>query len=217
MKKIAVFGAGGFGREVHMLIEQINKTSPQWEFTGFFDDDAGKHNKRINNQPVLGGLDAVNSIKEELHLVFAIGNPKVKRSLVKRISNPLIKFPVLIHPNVLLGSPEFLEIGEGTIICASNIITTNIKIGRHVILNLACTVGHDTVIEDYCSFMPTVNVSGEVLIREGVFVGTGAKIINQLEVGANSVIGAGAVVAKNIPADCTAVGVPAKPIKAGGN
>lgn len=217
MKKIAVFGAGGFGREVHMLIEQINKTSPQWEFTGFFDDDAGKHNKRINNQPVLGGLDAVNSIKEELNLVFAIGNPKVKRSLVKRISNPLIKFPVLIHPNVLLGSPEFLEIGEGTIICASNIITTNIKIGRHVILNLACTVGHDTVIEDYCSFMPTVNVSGEVLIREGVFVGTGAKIINQLEVGANSVIGAGAVVAKNIPADCTAVGVPAKPIKASGN
>lgn len=217
MKKIAVFGAGGFGREVHMLIEQINKTSPQWEFTGFFDDDAGKHNKRINNQPVLGGLDAVNSIKEELNLVFAIGNPKVKRSLVKKISNPLIKFPVLIHPNVVLGSPEFLEIGEGTIICASNIITTNIKIGRHVILNLACTVGHDTVIEDYCSFMPTVNVSGEVLIREGVFVGTGAKIINQLEVGENSVIGAGAVVAKNIPADCTAVGVPAKPIKASGN
>ena len=61
--------------------------------------------------------------------------------------------------------------------------------------------------------MPSVNISGEVKIEEGVYVGTGAKIINQLEIGKNTIVGAGAVVAKSLPADCTAVGVPAKPIK----
>jgi serine acetyltransferase len=61
--------------------------------------------------------------------------------------------------------------------------------------------------------MPGVNISGEVIINENVYVGTGAKIINQLEIGSNSIIGAGAVVSKSIPDNCTAVGIPAKPIK----
>ena len=61
--------------------------------------------------------------------------------------------------------------------------------------------------------MPTVNISGEVNIGEEVYVGTGAKIINQLEIGENTIVGAGAVVAKTLPANCTAVGIPAKPIK----
>ena len=82
-----------------------------------------------------------------------------------------------------------------------------------VTLNLMCTVGHDTEIGNYCSFMPSVNISGEVKTNEGVYVGTGAKIINQLEIGENTIVGAGAVVAKSLPAHCTAVGVPAKPIK----
>ena len=92
-------------------------------------------------------------------------------------------------------------------------VTTNVLIKDFVILNLQCTVGHDTVIEDYASFMPSVNISGEVTIGEGVYVGTGTKIINQLEIGDNTIVGAGAVVAKSLPAHCTAVGVPAKPIK----
>lgn len=61
--------------------------------------------------------------------------------------------------------------------------------------------------------MPSVNISGEVEIGEAVYVGTGAKIINQLKIGDNTIIGAGAVVAKDLPANCTAVGVPAKVIK----
>ena len=76
-----------------------------------------------------------------------------------------------------------------------------------------CTVGHDTQIEKYCSLMPSVNVSGEVLIKESVFIGTGSKIVNQIKIGCNSIIGAGAVVTRSIPSNCTAVGVPAKPIK----
>lgn len=211
MDKIAIIGAGGFGREVKMLIDQINEKDKKYTFIGYF-DDGFEIDTIINGYPVLGGIKAVNEIKEKIGIVAAIGLPSLKKNLLTQIVNPLIYYPTLIHPNVLIGSDE-VNIGEGTIICAGNILTVNINIGKHVILNLACTVGHDTNIGNYSSFMPAVNISGEVNILEGVYVGTGAKIINQLEIGANTIVGAGAVVSKSLPAHCTAVGIPAKPIK----
>src|SRR5665647_1178010 len=212
MEKIAIYGAGGFGREVKMLIDQINNQKPVYNFIGFFDDGEEK-GKLINGFPVLGSVNDLNEWSAgSLNIVYAIGNPVVKKEVVEKIKVSNVKYPVLIHPNVLIGMDE-VSIGEGSIICAGTIITVNIKIGKHVILNLSCTVGHDTAIGDYSSFMPSVNNSGEVNIHEAVYVGTGAKIINQLEIGENTIIGAGAVVSKSLPANCTAVGVPAKPIK----
>ena len=78
---------------------------------------------------------------------------------------------------------------------------------------MSCTVGYDIVIKDYVAFIPSVNISSEVTICEGVHVGTGAKIINQLEIGKYAIVGSGAVVSKTLPANCTAVGVPARVIK----
>ena len=212
MKKIAIFGVGGFGREVHMLIEQINAKIKTYEFIGYF-DDGYKIGERINDFPVLGGVTELNQWNEPVNLVYAIGDPSIKRNVIKKVNNGNVSYPSLIHPNVLIGNMKFNSIGEGTIITAGNIITVNIEIGKHVILNLSCTVGHDTRIGDYCSFMPTVNISGEVIIEEGVYVGTGAKVINQLTIGENTIVGAGAVVAKTLPPNCTAIGIPAKPIK----
>jgi sugar O-acyltransferase (sialic acid O-acetyltransferase NeuD family) len=211
MKKIAIFGAGGFGREVKWLIDEINHAAPVWDFIGYFDDDFS-HVKNIDPKWFLGGKTELNNWKEEIALVYAIGNPLVKRKIIGAVNNPLVHYPVLIHPNVVHGK-ENVSIGEGSIICAGNILTVDIEVGKHVILNLSCTVGHDTIIGDYCSFMPSVNISGEVKLDECVYVGTGAKIINQLEIGADTIVGAGAVVAKTLPPRCTAVGIPAKPIK----
>jgi sugar O-acyltransferase (sialic acid O-acetyltransferase NeuD family) len=123
-----------------------------------------------------------------------------------------VKFPTLIHPSVIC-SDDFVSIGKGCIICAGTVLTCNIEIQDFVILNLMCTVGHDTIIKHYSSAMPSVNISGEVIIHQGVYIGTGAKIINQLEIGRNTVVGAGAVVSKSLPSNCTAVGIPAKIIK----
>jgi sugar O-acyltransferase (sialic acid O-acetyltransferase NeuD family) len=211
MEKIAIFGAGGFGREVHMLIEQINKAKPTFDFIGYFDDGLEK-GKDINGYPVLGGMDVLNNIGE-ISLVVAVGDPGIKRKIIRKITNPKVKYPTLIHPGVLIGDMNYNRIGKGCIICAGVIITVNVDIGDHVILNLSCTVGHDTIIKDFCSFMPTVNISGEVVIEDAVFVGTGTKIINQTSIGKNTIVGAGAVVVKPIPENCTAVGSPAKPIK----
>lgn len=211
MKKIAIIGAGGFGREVKMLIDQINAVSQQYEFIGYYDD--GKENGiLINGFPVLGKVSELNSVTEEVSVALALGNPVYKKNVVNLVANPKVTFETLIHPSVLIGNDE-VSIGKGTVICAGNIITCNISIKDYVTLNLACTIGHDTIIENYVSLMPGVNVSGEVVLEEAVYVGTVAKIINQVSIGNNTTIGAGAVVSKSIPENCTAVGIPAKPIK----
>lgn len=211
MKNIVIIGAGGFGREVKTLIDSINNQTPTYRFLGFY-DDGFKKGQIINGCPVLGGILDINLINIQCSVVIAVGDPQTKQGLFEKIKNSNVDFPNIIHPNVLL-SDDFVEIGMGNIICASCIITCNINIKDFVILNLMCTVGHDTIISSFCSFMPSVNISGEVFIHEKVYVGTGAKIINQLEIGANTTVGAGAVVSKSLPENCTAVGIPARPIK----
>ncbi|TDS65010.1 acetyltransferase [Myroides indicus] len=212
MKDIAIFGAGGFGREVKTIIDAINKKKPNtYNFIGFYDDGIDK-GTIINNFPVLGGIKELNQVEEGLALIVSIGDPKIKKKILDNIINSNIVYPTIIHPNVSISNDDVL-IGSGTIICEGTIITCNIKIGDFVIFNLMCTVGHDTVIEDYCAFMPSVNISGEVHIQKSVYIGTGAKIINLLKIGENTIVGAGAVVSKTLPANCTAVGIPAKPIK----
>lgn len=211
MEKIAIIGAGGFGREVKMLIDQINLIEHKYEFIGYYDDGFAK-GSTINNNIVLGSIDDLAKNDQILNVVVAIGSPEIKRRIVGKLNNSKIFFPTLIHPSVMIGN-EFVSIGNGCIICAGTIITCNIEIKDFVILNLMCTVGHDTVINSFASFMPSVNISGEVLIHEEVYVGTGAKIINQLEIGKQTIVGAGAVVSKTLPEKCTAVGIPAKPIK----
>ena len=213
MKDIAIFGVGGFGREVLTLIQDINKREPTYNIIGFFDDGHEK-GEMVNDLPVLGKTNDLNEWKSDLALAISIGNPIVKKKVVAKINNSRVSYPTLIHPNVIVGAPNFVKIGKGCIICAGNIITTNIEIGDFVILNLSCTVGHDAVIKDYSAFMPACNISGEVLIEEGVYCGTGVKIINQITIGEYAIIGAGAVVTKPIPGHYTAVGMPAKPIKA---
>lgn len=211
MERIAIVGAGGFGREVKMLIDQINSEGNKYEFIGYYDDGFAE-GTNVNFSKVLGSISDLVLVKEKLNVVVAIGAPEIKKKIIDRLSNSNLVFPTLIHPSVCVTN-EFVSIGKGCIICAGAIITCNIEIKDFVILNLMCTVGHDTTIRSYSSFMPSVNISGEVIINEGVYVGTGAKIINQLEIGKNTIIGAGAVVSKTLPENCTAVGIPAKPIK----
>ncbi|WP_245590601.1 acetyltransferase [Adhaeribacter aquaticus] len=212
IKDIAIFGAGGFGREVLMLLHQINQAQLQWNILGFY-DDSPETPRTINNYPYLGTLESLNTVKTSTAVVIAIGNPKVKQRIAARLVNPNIFFPVLIHPSVCNESFQFNTIGAGSIICQGNILTTNIRLGRHVILNLGCTVGHDAVIGNFSALMPHVNIAGGAQLGQCVYMGTNATVLPTIIVGSNSIIGAGAVVNKNLPEQCTAVGVPAKIIK----
>ncbi len=212
MKDLIIFGASGFGREVAWLVERINKVSPTWNLLGFLDDNDDIQGENINGYKVLGKIDAVTSYPDA-YFVCAIGAAKTRERIIESMIalNPNIKFGTVIDPTVEMS--DLVTIGEGTIICAHTIITVNITIGRHVIINLDCTVGHDAEIKDFVTLYPSVNVSGITNIGHAVELGTGMQIIQGKSVGDYSIVGAGAVVVKDIPEKCTAVGSPAKPIK----
>lgn len=207
MKKVVIIGAGGFGREVIEIFKDQNSIKKNWEILGFIDENSELWGKTINNFSVLGGLDWFKN-NRVVGCVVAIGDPKTKKRITDILEKNGVLFYNAIHPSVKMS--EFVNIGNNVIICAGSILTVNIFIKNHVIINLNCTVGHDSIIEDYCSIMPGVSINGENHIGKGTYIGTGATFIQQVGVGEWSVIGAGAVVIDNIPDHVVAVGIPAK-------
>ncbi|WP_342473073.1 acetyltransferase [Metasolibacillus sp. FSL H7-0170] len=211
MKNIVIYGSGGFAREVVHLIEDINKASNEWEVLGFLDDNEENHGLTVNELPVLGGAEWLEG-KGEIHVALGIGSPKAKKAIVIKLAKyENVIFPNLIHPTVTIS--RFNTLGQGNIICEGNILTVNIDIENFTIINLNCTIGHDVTIKNYSTILPNSSVSGNVVFEEGVDFGTNATIIQGVTVGEWTIVGAGAVVVKDLPAKCTAVGSPAKPIK----
>ncbi len=212
MKKLFIIGAGGFGREIAWLAERINKIFQVWEIEGFLDDNEALHGTMQDGYPVLGGCNYLKDVKEEVYAVAAIGSARVKKAVVDRLAEyRYVRFATLIDPSVIHSGR--VEIGEGSIICAGTILTVDIRIGKHVIINLDCTVGHDAEIGNYTTIYPSVNISGNVTVGEEAELGTGTQIIQGKRIGDRAVLGAGTVVIRDIESDCTAVGSPAKVVK----
>lgn len=209
-RKIAIYGAGGFGREVALMLYQMNKVEDEWDITGFY-DDGKKVGETLDGLPVLGGLNEINSIEEPICLAIAIAEPTVRKEIVTAISNRHIGFPVLVHPTAQIGSVTNY-FGDGTIITAGCILTTGIVLGEFVIVNLSTTIGHDVRAGSFCSIMPGCSISGSVVLEEGCYVGTGVKFIQGISIGKDSKVGAGSVVTKSFDGGII-VGVPARKIK----
>lgn len=209
MKKIVIIGAGAFSREVLWLIQEINENRQEWEVLGFLDDSLENIGKVIHGKPVLGKIEDLNILSEDIYSIITIANGSIREKIVKKFENRV--FATLVHPNVKIDPSN--SIGEGTIICSGNIITIDINIGKHVIVNLSCTIGHDTIIDDYVTIFPGVNISGGVYIGKNSNIGTGTAILQYLKIGNNVTLGSLSNVISDIPGSCTAVGNPAKVIK----
>ncbi|MCL4454976.1 MAG: acetyltransferase [Deinococcus sp.] len=210
-KDLVIFGTGGFAREVHQLVEDLNRDSTRWNFLGFLDGNPERHGVEVHGFPVLGDLDWLGEHQKE-SLIIAVGSTVVRRKLVHQVRERYgNSFATLVHPLAWIGNR--VALGEGSIVCAGTLITTDIQIGQHVILNLDCTVGHDAQIEDFVTVAPSVNISGNVRVGQGSDLGTGSAIIQNVQIGNWTIVGAGSVVVRDLPANVTAVGVPAKPIK----
>lgn len=210
--RIAIYGAGGFGREVAWLIELITMTYNNIETVCFIDDDENICGSNFNDLDVLS-LSQAKEKYPKASVISGIGVPSLRMITMAKASAAGFGFTTLVHPNVMMS--KWNEIGAGTVICAGNILTTNIKLGKHVQINLDCTIGHDVVVDDYSTISPGVHISGYVHIGKRVYIGTGAVIINgtkenPIVIEDDVIIGAGASVTKSIPKGMTWGGVPAR-------
>jgi sugar O-acyltransferase (sialic acid O-acetyltransferase NeuD family) len=214
-KQIAIYGGGGFAREVAWLIQSCNEGVEKYQVVCFIDDNEAAHGAVLNGIPVMG-LETARQRFPRARVGGGIGTPKARQRLMEKAASVGFEFETIIHPRVELS--QWIEVGIGTVICAGNILTTNIVLGQHVQINLDCTIGHDVVMGDFTTLTPGVHVSGCVHFGQRVYVGTGAVINNGTQqdpivIGDDVVVGAGACVVKSVPAGLTVVGVPAKPLQ----
>jgi sugar O-acyltransferase (sialic acid O-acetyltransferase NeuD family) len=210
VNEIAIYGAGGFGRETLEMIHQMNKSgNSRWRPIGFFDDRI-KKGTFVEGLPVLGDSTELNASANALAVVVTVADPLIRHSICSKIRKPNITFPPLVHPSANLGSASN-KIHEGVIITAGVILTTNVVVEEFTIINLLSTIGHDVTIGAYSSIMPACHVSGNVKIGPRAFLGTAACILQNLSIGENAVVGAGSVVTRSVDPSTTVYGAPAKP------
>jgi sugar O-acyltransferase (sialic acid O-acetyltransferase NeuD family) len=195
--KRALIGAGGFAREIKA---HMNDSTMKC----FVDDAYWKE----NNEYIfpLSKFDP-----NEYEVLVAIGDPRDRFDMIQRLPKNT-KYFTFIHPSsILLGND--ISIGEGSIICAGCILTTNIKLGNHTHLNLQTTIGHDCEIGDYFTTAPGVKISGNCKIYDCVYIGTNASIKEKISIHSLATIGMNAGVVKNIIEPGVYVGTPSKLMK----
>ena len=186
MKDIAIYGAGGLGREVACLLNKINETEgPMWNLIGFFDDGKEKGTAVSHFGELLGGLEELNKWKDALCVVLCFGNPAIIRTVRSRLINLSLVYPNIIDPDFSIGDPLTFSIGEGNIIKGGCGVTTEVRIGNYNLLNGSVRIGHDAVIGNYNVLMPGVRVSGEVSLGDNNLLGADSFVKQQLRVGSN--------------------------------
>lgn len=209
MKKLVILGAGGFGREVFNWAMQIEKGQHSWRVSGFLDGNPRALEGYDHYLPILGDPMDYRPAKDEV-FVCAIGEPRIKLEVCRKLEEADACFTTLIHPTAVLGRNT--TIGEGGIICPGAVITADVRLGNHVIVNACATVGHDVVIGDGCTLSGHADVTGFVQMGRGVFLGSHASILPKAKVGDFAIVGAGSVVLRNVKPGATVMGVPAKQV-----
>lgn len=212
MKDIAIYGAGGFGREIACLIKLINesKTEQEWNLIGFLDDDEKLWGTKNEYGTVLGGADWLNQYTKELACAIAVGNPKAVQKIVGEINHPKVSFPNLFAPSVTFLDKENLHIGQGNIICSNCFISCNVTIGNFNLFNGYIPIGHDAVIGDCNVVMPSCNISGGVVIGNGNFFGVQSVVLQYIKIGNNTRVGANSVIMRKTKDGYLYMGNPAK-------
>lgn len=193
-----IYGAGGHGKVVLDAMQASGTVC-----AGFVDD---------NDIALWVGLTVFqlsklsSEVKINLHL--AVGNCKTREAIAARLVSA--SYFSITHPSALIAKTA--EIGLGTFCAAFSIVAPDAKIGNHCIINHAAVVDHDCVIGDFTHIAPQSSLGGGVKVGKGVLIGAGAILLPAVSVADYAVVGAGAIVTKDVAAGLTVVGNPAKPV-----
>ena len=201
--KFILIGGGGHARVVSSIIE-AQETS---KLEGIFDS-----NSKIET---LDGVENFYKYKPDLFpnafAIVAIGDNKIRKQLAQTIQHV---FGELIHPSASID--RFSLVGEGSVVMHHAVIQRGTQIGKHGIINTACSVDHDCILGDFVHIAPNATLCGGVQIGDETFIGAGVVVLPQIKIGKRVTVGAGTVVTKNIPDGATVVGNPGKIIKSHG-
>jgi sugar O-acyltransferase (sialic acid O-acetyltransferase NeuD family) len=211
VQDIAIYGAGGLGREIRAYLRASDPEGRMWNFSGFVDDGKPK-GTLVGDSKIWGDKITLTSTTKPTAVLMGIASPAAKASIYAELSrNPYLTFPILIHPLAHVEPSAVLK--EGTIISPHCDISIDVALGLCVFFNVGTQIGHDSVLGDFCSVMPHVDISGNVTVGDRSFIGVGAKILQGLAIGADATVGIGSIVLNNVPDRCTVMGYPARIIK----
>ena len=202
-----ILGGGGHAR---VVIDTARSTG-DYEVIGILDDQSGQETRAVDGVPVRGPITAEALRQQQVtHAIIAIGNNGLRAAIAARLDG-LVTWATITHAHAYIASSATL--GEGSVVFAKSVVQPGTSIGRHVILNTASTVDHDSTIADFVHIGPGCNLAGNVAVGEGTFLGIGSRVIPARHVGSWAMVGAGASVVCDLPGNVTAVGVPARVIK----
>lgn len=208
MKNIAIYGAGGFGRETACLIREINEVAPTWNFVGFFDDGVPA-GTQVPYGKVLGGLDALNAVAEPLAVAFAIANPATLKKLVATIQNPRIDFPNLVAPSVYFHDRDSVKMGRGNVINTRAAISCDCAFGDFNLTVFDNVFGHDSQVGNFNIFFTGTRVSGNVKIGDENIFGASSTTLQNLKIGNRNTLAASSLLVSSVADDASYIGVPA--------
>ncbi len=205
-KRLVVYGASGHGKVVAETAQCAN-----FDVVGFADDDPGKRGGLWFGLPIIssGPRDTINICREhKASLILAIGDNRARSFLYEHFGAHGCSFAVVIHPKAIVSPSAAIQ--QGTVICAGAVVHVDAKVGCNTIINTSATIDHDCFIENHVHVSPGTHLGGSVCVGEGTHLGIGSTVRNNIHIGKWSVVGAGAVVVKNIPDHVMAIGIPAR-------
>lgn len=204
MKNVVIIGASGHGKVIADIVQKAGD-----KVVGFLDDNRSLP-KTFISFPLLGIVDDYKDYVHTTEFFIAIGNAEIREQIVNKMKG--VKWYTAIHPSVVISDIDVF-IGEGTVVMANAVINSGSQIGRHCIINSCAVVEHDSIIEDFVHISVGAKLGGTVRVGKSTWVGIGTSINNNVNICERCIIGAGAVIIRNIDESGTYVGVPAKRIK----
>ncbi|MCG7409894.1 acetyltransferase [Paenibacillus sp. ACRRX] len=202
-RKTVIIGAGGHAK----VIIDILRSMPQIEIVGCIDRSSIRS---IMQVPVLGDDDLLPQLFHigVEHAFVAIGDNRIRQRLAERAAEIGFTLINAISPHANIS--ESASLGSGIAIMPGAIVNAEAVIDNYAVINTSSSIDHECRIGESCHVAPGSHLSGNVHVQEGAFLGTGTTVIDGIHIGAWTVIGAGSVVVRDIPAHCLAYGVPAR-------